>query len=157
MKLKRLYEAKGGGTFVGIRLTSDSTARLCGWMDQNLLKEPQPANEIHTTLVLDKTSPFLHDPMTYDPSIPIDPATYSLDLFGPDKNIMVLKYDSPFLQKRHAQLLDKYGLSWDWPEYSPHITLTYAVQEIATEFEPPEFELEISHEYVEAFNPNWEK
>lgn len=156
MKLRNLYETPGG-TFVGVHLTSDSTARLCGWMDQNLIKNPQPADKIHTTLVLDKETPFLHDPMAYEPSIPIDPATYHIELFGPDKNVMVLSFDSPFLQKRHLQLREKYGLSWDWPEYTPHITLTYDIQEIATEFETPDFELELSGEYVTAFNPDWEK
>ena len=156
MKLQNLYETNDG-TFVGVHLTSDTTARLCGWMDQNLIKNPQTADKIHTTLVLDKETQFLHDPLTYEPSIPIDPDTYNIELFGPENDILVLSFDSPFLQKRHLQLREKYGLAWDWPDYTPHITLTYDAQEIKTELETPDFAIELSGEYVTAFNSDWEK
>jgi len=148
--LSDLYET-GAGTFIGIRLTQESTARLVGWMDSCLIESPEPADQIHITLLMSHTNPIPHMPMKYDPTVPIFKENYNIDLFGEKKNIMVLTFESDFLQNRHTALRKKYGVSWDWPDYKPHITLTTEIQEIATDLEPPDFDLELSHEYVEPF------
>lgn len=153
MKIHQLYEAQYG-TFVGIRLTTDSNARLAGWMEQNLIVSPEPIDKLHVTLILDKNKKLPHHPITYNPAIPIDPETYQLDLFGTEKDVLVLKFKSEFLEKRHMQLQKKFQVDWDFPEYSPHITLTTEVQEIRTDMEPPDFELELDREYVEEMNPD---
>lgn len=152
MRLQHLTESSIKGSFVGVKLTTESNARLVGWMDQNLIKNPLGPDKLHVTLVLNKTGPIRYHPITYPTPVPIDPSTYSIDLFGKEKNIMVLKFDCPFLEDRHNKLRERHGLSWDFPTYSPHITLTHEVQEIITELEPPNFELEIGREYLEEFN-----
>ena len=149
MKLTDLHRPTG--TFVGVRLTSRSIAQLQGWMDQNLLDHAEPAETLHTTLVISKDKPIAIHPLKYDPVVLIDPSTYEIELFGDDKDVMVLSFDSEFLQARHMQLRQKYNLSWDFPEYNPHITLSYTPQEIQTDLEPPTFEIELEREYVEEF------
>ena len=150
MRLRALKEAKSG-SFVGVKLTTESNARLTGWLDQNLIKNAQPPDKLHVTLVIDKTRKIPHEPAIYSPAWKIDPSTYHIDIFGPDKDIMVLRFDCPALEKRHLMLRKKYGLDWDFDEYAPHITLTKEVQEIGTELEPPNFEIELDREYLEAF------
>lgn len=50
----------------------------------------------------------------------INPA---LDLFGPDKHTLVLRFDSPILSARHDALL-RAGAVSSHPSFIPHITLS---------------------------------
>lgn len=45
-------------------------------------------------------------------------------LFGPDKACLVMMFASSDLSWRHRDLKDA-GCSWDYPEYQPHLTITY--------------------------------
>ena len=151
MRLFQLLESDGG-TFVSIRLTPKCNLRFTSWMDQELIQEPTGAGELHCTMVLDRTTKFIHDPIVFDPPITVDPATYHLDLFGADHNVLVLRFESPELEERQAMLMQQYGLVSEFGEYKPHITLSTMVQEIQTDLEPPAFELEFAKETVEAFS-----
>lgn len=48
----------------------------------------------------------------------------SLEKFGEDGNVIVLRIESEALSKRHAELIEM-GASHDYDDYRPHITLTY--------------------------------
>lgn len=149
MRLYQLQEGVNKGTFVGARLTGDSNSRLIEWINQKAIKNPATPDALHVTVALNKTEKFQHDPIRYVPSIPIDPSTFSIDMFGPEKNVLVLKFQSPFLTKRHFSLREKYGFPWDWDDYSPHLTLSYD----SDNEDPgtPPFGLELDREYVEEF------
>jgi len=151
MRLLDLFESTGG-TFVSVRLTPKCNSRLSAWMNQELIDTPTDASELHCTMVLDKNNKLSHDPIVFDPPLTVDPDSYHIDLFGPDKNILVLRFACPELENRQAELMDKYGLTSDYGEYAPHITLTNKIQEIKTDLTPPTFELELAKEVVEAFS-----
>lgn len=153
MRFYQLTEATGG-TFVGVKLTDDSVAQLLDWMDQNSIKKPLTADEIHVTLVISKDEPIDFSPLVYSPVIPVDPTSYAIDQFGDEKNVTVLKFDCPFLEKRHEAMQAKYGLTWDHPTYAPHISLSYTVQDdgIIDALKPPKFAIELAEEYVEPFD-----
>jgi hypothetical protein len=54
----------------------------------------------------------------------IEPKGFAL--FGPDENILVLEIDSAEIRSIRDTLGEQYGLEDEWPEYRPHITLSYA-------------------------------
>lgn len=59
-----------------------------------------------------------------------DPEYYRyLDFFGKEKSVLVLKLNAPQLVERWGELTDA-GAKWDWPDFQPHITLTYEAKEI---------------------------
>ena len=47
----------------------------------------------------------------------------SFDLFGAEKNVVVLRLYSPVLKGRWKEFI-RGGASWDWDDYHPHITIT---------------------------------
>jgi hypothetical protein len=47
-------------------------------------------------------------------------------LFGPDENILVLEIDSEQIRSIRATLGSEYGLEDEWPDYRPHITVSYS-------------------------------
>jgi hypothetical protein len=48
----------------------------------------------------------------------------SIDALGKAKDAIVLRFESDRLDERHEQFGD-IGASWDWPEYRPHLTISY--------------------------------
>ena len=80
----------------------------------------------HVTVCFSRT-PVQHDQML-DQSLSSHPMILSVinSFVQPlgDKGAVVLRFDSLALRQRHASLLAK-GASHDFPEYQPHVTLTY--------------------------------
>lgn len=52
-----------------------------------------------------------------------------LDRFGKEKSVLVLKLNAPELVERWEEFKAA-GAKWDWPDFQPHITLTYDAKEI---------------------------
>lgn len=48
-----------------------------------------------------------------------------MELFGPEKTTLVLSFLSSDLKYRHDRMIEG-GASWDWPDYQPHISISYA-------------------------------
>jgi HK97 family phage portal protein len=47
-----------------------------------------------------------------------------VELMGKEKNVLALLFRSWALAGRHAEIRDA-GATWDWPEYQPHISISY--------------------------------
>lgn len=54
-----------------------------------------------------------------------DAAARSIRALGPNGEAIVLSFASPDLEERWQELCDG-GCSWDYPDYKPHVTLTYS-------------------------------
>lgn len=48
-----------------------------------------------------------------------------VERLGPEKEAVVLMFASNRLSWRHCEIVDA-GATWDWPEYQPHVTVSYA-------------------------------
>jgi len=158
MRLLSLFEALDAspGTFVGVKFDQSTIDSLMDWIDSMGLETHEPADELHTTVLLDKEHEFDWEPQSFESPIEVSPETFSLDLFGQDKNVLVLKYQCDELADRHSRGMEEHNLSWDFPEYSPHVTLSYDGSNIDIEsLSPPDFPLNISHEYVQPFNQDY--
>lgn len=74
-----------------------------------------------------------------------------------DKGGIVALFDSPELHKRWQEFRDV-GASWDWPEYKPHITLTYSGEGAPPDLskvEPYTGELKFGPEKYAEVDDNW--
>jgi hypothetical protein len=63
---------------------------------------------------------------------PGDDGTYTVDPGGArivealgDKGAVVLLFGSSHLSYRHERVMREAGATHDWPEYQPHVTITY--------------------------------
>jgi hypothetical protein len=65
------------------------------------------------------------------------------ELFGEDKNIPVLIVESDRLNEIRAEFEQRYRMKDEWPEYRPHISLSYAKDNIPDihSVRLPDFEL----------------
>ena len=136
------------GKFAGAKLTKKSARKLQKWIEENDIGNPIPSSEFHVTILYSDKVDFPWDAKKYPGGLKVDPHTYELALFGEEKNILVLKFDSPELAARHHKARDEHGVDWKFDEYQPHVTLSYKVKDLdLSDLEPPGFPLYFSHEY----------
>lgn len=147
-----IIEDKTPGTFVGAKLTKQTEDKLREWMREQGIENRNRG--LHVTVVFDKKGKFDWSAATWDPPIQVDQESYRLDLFGPDKDTLVLKFECPELASRHKFGREQHDLKWDYPRYTPHVSLSYdAAQVDIKTLKLPTFPLEIDREYVTAWNP----
>lgn len=151
MRYLELYEEQQHGTFVGLKLTPQTINKITEWYKKNDIEDPN--YDLHVTLIFDKTAKFSWDPKSYKPALKIPAKSGSFDLYGPSNNTLVYKFKNDTLEKRHNGAREMYDLDWDYPEYSPHVTLAYSIPAgfDIKELSPIDFDIEIYKEYVEPF------
>lgn len=135
------------GFFLGIKPTRETEINI-----RELIKAiglPNPTHKLHCTVVLDKA-------VRYDPqpiSVPRNASFLRYDKFGSEKNCLVMVLSCPELEKRHIELRNRYGIRWDFPDYHPHITLSYDFVSDHQVLPEPNFPMVLQEEYLEDFNP----
>lgn len=79
-----------------------------------------------------------------------------VDRLGPKKEAIVLMFASSELCWRHEEI-KRAGASWDWPDYQPHITITYEGDpELDVEqLEPYRGEIVLGPEIFEELTEDW--
>lgn len=98
------------------------------WINQQLEKLDLPSVEgLHCTLAYDKTNPLDYKQIL---TVPHKATIYDLGSMGEGTRwgTMALLLDSNSLHKRHNQLREL-GFEWSWPDYIPHISLGYGLDE----------------------------
>jgi hypothetical protein len=154
----READSKKPGQFVGVKFSPETVQNLIEWSKQNDIVPDDPS-KYHTTVILSKTRKFKYDPIRWEPPLIVDPTSFQLELFenkntGRDE-LLVLTYDCAELDARHWLARTTDQLSWEWPDYTPHITLspygTVFTGDLST-LPKPSFNLEIVSEYVKDFD-----
>ncbi len=98
--------------------------------------------ELHVTLCYSKAAMNWDMPKTSDEIVVAPISDFDedhkpvrkMEMFGKEKNILVLQIESDQLTDRWQQFLDA-GASYDFPDYKPHITITYSAGELAEDIE----------------------
>ena len=123
-----LFEQKqdhSHGTYAEVIPTSASLNTIEKLIEKLNIKEPTPSNEIHCTVTYSrKPCPDLAD---YAPKMPVSARVHGFRVFPMRTGgiCLVLELDSPGIVDLH-KYARSLGCSHDYPEYTPHVTLTYA-------------------------------
>lgn len=73
-----------------------------------------------------------------------------------DKGAVVLLFNSSELTWRHESIRREAGASWDFPEYQPHVTITYAGGDLdLSKVEPYRGKLQFGPEIFEELDDDW--
>lgn len=142
----------GKGTYVSAKF-DDATLDLIESIQKELhLLNPTSRNDIHSTIVYSRVKiPFVAN---------VEPTLVStenhLELWDTKSGkTLVLKLNSPFLEKRHSYS-SILGGTYDFPEYKAHITLSYDVgPQFIDVSKPINIPIVSTHEIVEDLDLNW--
>lgn len=165
--IKSLIEEKDNsesenGTFVGVRLSSDSKKIVKKAIKDMDVPNPIEDSEMHITVIYSRKpmSGFEPKGKLDDPIIVKPDKLHIFQKSDSDNRVLVIKLKAPELKKRHNELMKEYKAEYDFDEYIPHLTLSYDCED----FDPKSYdikkilsedELEIVEEYDEELDLNW--
>jgi hypothetical protein len=119
MKLSTFLESQG--TYVGAKIDEDSTFELVRLQKSLRLNNPLEPKDFHTTILYSRKN--IDVPVVEGSFASIG---YYVDTWETKsgESVVVLKLRSERLTQRHEDLIS-IGGTHDYPDYSPHITLSY--------------------------------
>ncbi|GEM_PF-1387813 len=159
MKLSEIKSAESKkGTYAALLVSPESHAAIMEYIKENNIPHKTNPNEErkHVTLIYSKK---------YCPDMVAQPETVhaatikGLEVFNTQdgKRALVLLLDAPTVVARHEQLMAEHPATYDYPEYKPHITLSYDIGDLdETQLVPLEKIVELSDEYVEELKLDWQ-
>ena len=159
MKLDEINSNKG--TYVGVRFSSDTMDILEQYNKENSIPNPLKRSKMHSTILYSRK----HCPNYIAPGILQQPEIAragKFDVFtstasdGTVSRCLVVKLNSPYLQLRHTTLMHEHSATFDYPTYTPHITLSYDIGDMDITNLPPLYgDLEIVEEYGMDLDLDW--
>lgn len=128
-------------------LCYNSQEKMSSWMKYNNISDPVSPEDLHCTLIFSRVNP-----MNYEPSdTPID-IDLSLSKFGhlgpnnePSATVLLLPIVSAL--KQRYNLVKSKGAISDFPDYIPHITLSYKPFDYSR-LTVPNFTITLEREYI---------
>jgi len=152
------HDAKPRPLYVQRKLLN--AAEVIAWAKDNGFATTLPAGDMHVTVLYSRTEV---DPMKMGRSWAEDEkGQLRVRPGGPrvierlGENAVVLRFASPDLEYRHREMVEAGG-SHDWPEYAPHVTLSYGVPDGVDldALTPFTGELRFGPEIFEALDLDW--
>jgi hypothetical protein len=153
---QRTIKSSGKGVYAACKISMESAKSIARWQQAAGIPNAVPVDKMHITTV------YSRKPCDYKPHGKIDPAVVAkpsgFKLLGEDGKSLVLALNSPFLHDRWKQAIE-YGASWDWPEYQPHVTLSYDVGDNfdVSSLQPFEDPLFVNEEYADDLDEDWKE
>ena len=124
----RLMEiVKPAGTYIGLRVLDPGTDVLRTFIHEHAIpyKMHEKERRKHVTLIYSRS---------YCPNIPLSAEVHQarptkLEVFGTQggKNALVLLLSAPTVAARHRKLMSEFPLTYDYPHFKAHVTLSYDV------------------------------
>jgi len=90
-----------------------------------------PLNKAHITVIYSRTRP-QEEPKSFKIDGYVTPKSFGFFGKGTAKEpyVLVLEVESPELKKAHLKMRKDYRLTPTYPEYKPHLTLTYDINRV---------------------------
>lgn len=130
------------GSYAGVKLATETKKLLHEYMGLANLPNVVRPDQLHSTLLYSRK--YLPEYKAYGE---IKPAwqghILGLDVFdsrskdGKIARCLVIKYDCKELSDRHQYLMDTHKAEYDFPDYQPHITISYDIGLIDLTSLPP--------------------
>lgn len=143
------------GSYVGVRYSEQSLKMLKDLQKMYQVPNPTPVKDMHTTVAFSRNK--IDFPIEKKISQFVSrEVSFHVFKTGSGKRALVLKIKSDYLKSRH-ELANELGATYDFPDYIPHITLSYDIEErnFTKKSFKLESDLEIVSEYGEVLDLNW--
>jgi hypothetical protein len=115
------------GTYVSATLCDEDKETLYNWVTSNGISDPLNKDEYHVTVIYSRTP--CPEAANYDYNTPITGNITGWKIFEAGiGRCLVAHIESEQLQTINADLQRNYGATSDFPEYIPHITVSYSYE-----------------------------
>lgn len=130
MLLKELaLAATKPGTYAAVRFSEKTIESLKELQERLSVPNPLRPSEFHSTLLYSrKNLPNYIALGELSPVVTSDSEDFTLDIWpSGEKNVLVLIYPCEWLKSRWEKLTEEHNAPWDFPDFTPHVTLSYDV------------------------------
>ncbi len=137
------------------RRVTNAAAILKHYADQGV-KGLLAASDMHVTVTYSRNPVNwmeMGESWNSDITVPAGGARIS-EAFGPEKDTLVLSFVSSDLTWRHEAMVEK-GATWDWPDYQPHVSISYDFDGDAESIDPWRGEITLGPEIFEQLDEDW--
>lgn len=164
MKLKDLYEQPSKkGSYAGVKFDKDTNRALHKYIKENKIPNSTRPDRFHSTVLYSrkhlpnyKPAGKLDPPMTGNPTGLTVWETQGDN--GPKTNCLIFQYDCPDLVDRHKSLMKEHEATYDYPDFKPHVTLSYDIGDMDVDSLPDVSgvgPVNIVEEYGEDLDLDW--
>jgi len=149
-------EQESKGTYAGIKLSEEDCDYIVTLCNDLKLPNPITKDKIHITLLYSRKYLPKYFPAGRIEGV-CSPKEFHVFPTFDKKRALVLKVKSDWLLKRHEYLMTVHDATYDYPEYIPHITLSYDLGDMPEPQFPQDIkkQFRLVEEYVEELKLEW--
>lgn len=144
------------GTYVSVKLDPASSKKLYAFAEKSGITDLVPKSDYHCTLVYSKHG--IPEAEKEDLNLPITAKISGFELFDTKLSetgkCLVARLDSSDLVKAHRMYHTKYPAVYTFPEYKPHVTISYNYDGPLPE-KTPRFNLSFDEREFKDLDVNW--
>ncbi len=119
---------KNNGKYITLKPDEQSKAHLLSLIKKLRLENPVQENDLHITLIYSKeVRKEANDYKINQKEYTVNASHF--DLYGDNKDCLVIAIDSEELHKKH-NFLKENGFQHSYEKYNPHITIAFNVSEV---------------------------
>ncbi len=166
MKIINILEiTEPAGTYAAVKFDEATKDALLTYAKENKLPHVVKRDSLHCTLLYShKHCPDYKAIGKIDPPMIATPDGFNVwesseNEDGTKTKCLVVKLNCPELVNRHKELMDEHGATFDYPTYTPHVTLSYDIGDIdtndMTDIKKVVPTLTIIEEYGEDLKSDW--
>lgn len=140
-----------------VRRNVKNAADIVKWAKSQGFETTLPAEDMHVTIAFSRTPiDWMKTGETWADELQIAAGGARIvEPLGP-KGAVVLLFNSSELSWRHRSII-RAGASWDWPDYQPHITITYEAKGMdLSKVEPYRGEIVLGPEIFSEVKDDWQ-
>ena len=117
------------GIYIAVKYNQTSSDEIIEFIDKYKIPSVLKSEDIHTTIIYSTKFAEISelDDNMEDSEIVAYPKDFHIFETFDKKRALVLLLDCEYLNKRHEYLMSKYDLNYGYPEYIPHVTLSYDI------------------------------
>ena len=168
MLLSHLYEKAtppkaGTGTYAAVTFSESTVASLADLQEKLEIPNPLDSSDFHSTLLYSRVPlPNYVAQGELSPVVTSDTEDFTLQIWpsnGGEKNVLVLTYPCEWLSNRWESVMKEHGATWDFPDFTPHVTLSYDVGDWKPKEQIVQFTskkpIAIVNEYSKPLDEDW--
>lgn len=155
LKDKNMDETHPKGTYCMVTLSKASQKALDTWVTKHKIPNATEPSTYHSTVIYSRKG--VPEAKNYPIELPIKAKIAKWQIFNTQNNqrALVAIMNSPDLEQHHLNLKEQYGATHDFPDYHPHVTVSYDFKEEPIPSEVPNLELEYDSKEFKALDPDF--
>lgn len=125
-EVKRKYKMKHpNGTYVCAQLSPKNKQELSDWVKEHNIPNPADPDQYHTTITYSRKGIPDVENHKFDSEYQATPLEWKIFPTQSGTKCLVLAVKSDSLDHLHHTIQNTYGAQYDFPDYIPHITVSY--------------------------------